>query len=588
MRPSPGQRGPGVAGNRPLDPARAAPGPAALRALDPEEPLPALLRDLRTAPGGLSAREAARRLVAYGPNELTRRSVRRWPRELAQQLTHPLAVLLAAAAVLAWVSGTPRLTVAIVAVIVLNATFAFVQEMQAERAVEALAAFLPERAHVLRDGIGRDIPARELVPGDVLLVTEGDRICADARLASGTVEVDMSTVTGESVPVTRAAAASVPSVPLLQAANLVFSGTTCTSGEAQAVVTATGMQTELGRIAALSQRVQREESPLEHQVRRAARLIALVAVGAGCAFLPAGLPLTAAVGFAVGLLVANVPEGLLPTITLALAVGVRDMARRGAIVRRLSAVETLGSTTVVCTDKTGTLTQNRMRVTTVWLPGRGTAVPGQDRLPAVQARALARALAACTNAELSGPDQDGEGQGGSGDPTELALLRLAARLGADTGRGARDGGRQAVFRFDPRLKLMSTADATSEGLVVHEPQRDRPLARNDCPGERPRTAGLRSHAAHAQETADVTRACQHDQARSRQSRNHDDLHSWPPSFVVRTDESYACWPAHPRPGTKVTRIQPVGPHNGARSTGCVDVDGDNVAQPFASRRDGLR
>ena len=287
VRPSPGQRGPGVAGNRPPDLARAAPGPAALGALDPEEPFPALLRDLRTAPGGLSAREAARRLVAYGPNELTRRSVRRWPRELTQQLTHPLAVLLAAAAVLAWASGAPRLTVAIIAVIVLNAAFAFVQEMQAERAVETLAAFLPERAHVLRDGIGRDIPARELVPGDVLLVTEGDRICADARLALGTVEVDMSTVTGESVPVTRAAAASVPGVPLLQAANLVFSGTTCTSGEAQAVVTATGMQTELGRIAALSQRVQREESPLEHQVRRAARLIALVAVGAGCAFLPA-------------------------------------------------------------------------------------------------------------------------------------------------------------------------------------------------------------------------------------------------------------------------------------------------------------
>jgi magnesium-transporting ATPase (P-type) len=187
--------------------------------------------------------------VVYGPNELTRRSARRWPRELAQQLTHPLAVLLAAAAVLAWASGTPRLTVAIIAVIVLNAAFAFVQEVQAERAVEALAAFLPEHAHVLRDGTGRDIPARELVPGDLLLVTEGDRICADARLASGTVGVDMSTVTGESVPVTRAAVASVPSVPLLQAANLVFSGTTCTSGEAHAVVTATGMQTELGRIA---------------------------------------------------------------------------------------------------------------------------------------------------------------------------------------------------------------------------------------------------------------------------------------------------------------------------------------------------
>ena len=154
---------------------------------------------------------------------------------------------------------------------------------------------------------------------------------------------------------------------------MVFSGTACTGGEAQALVTATGMGTELGRIAALSQRVGRDESPLERQVKRAAWLIAMVAVGAGIAFLPiglaAGLSVGAAVSFAIGLLVANVPEGLLPTITLALAVGVREMARRGALVKRLSAVETLGSTAVICTDKTGTLTQNRMRVTTVWTPG---------------------------------------------------------------------------------------------------------------------------------------------------------------------------------------------------------------------------
>ena len=188
----------------------------------------------------------------------------------------------------------------------------------------------------------------------------------------------MSTLTGESVPVTRSADGPDGQVPLLQAADVVFSGTACTGGEAQGVVTATGMHTELGRIAALSQRVGRDESPLEHQVKRVAWLIALVAVGAGAAFLPiglaAGLTLAAAASFAIGLLVANVPEGLLPTITLALAVGVREMARRGALVKRLSAVETLGSTTVICTDKTGTLTQNRMRVTAVWTPAGGSAM----------------------------------------------------------------------------------------------------------------------------------------------------------------------------------------------------------------------
>lgn len=316
------------------------------------EPLAQLFRDLRASPGGLPEREAARRLEVSGPNELARRGGRRWPGELAAQFTQPLAVLLAVAAVLAWASGTPRLGIAIAAVIVLNAGFAFAQEMQAEKAVEALAAFLPERARVRRDGIRQEIEARLLVPGDVLLIEEGESVCADARLMTGTLEVDMSTLTGESVPVTRSAGPADPGVPLLQAADVVFSGTTCTGGEAEALVTATGMGTELGRIAALSQRAGRSESPLEHQVKRATMLIAFVAVGAGIAFLPiglaAGLSMAAAASFAIGLLVANVPEGLLPTITLALAVGVREMARRGALVKRLSAVETLGSTSVIC------------------------------------------------------------------------------------------------------------------------------------------------------------------------------------------------------------------------------------------------
>jgi P-type E1-E2 ATPase len=210
--------------------------------------------------------------------------------------------------------------------------------MQAERAVEALAAFLPERARVRRDGRPQDIEASVLVPGDVLLIEEGDSVCADARLMTGTVEVDMSTLTGESEPVTRSAGPAEVGVPLLHARDVVFSGTACTGGEAEAVVTATAMRTELGRIAALSQRTGTDQSPLERQVTRATRLIAFVAIGAGAPFLPiglaAGLSITAAASFAIGLLVANVPEGLLPTITLALAVGVREMARRRHCVRR--------------------------------------------------------------------------------------------------------------------------------------------------------------------------------------------------------------------------------------------------------------
>jgi magnesium-transporting ATPase (P-type) len=266
-------------------------------------------------------------------------------------------------------------------------------------------------------------------------------------------------------------------VPLLQAADVIFSGTACTGGEAEALVTATGMHTELGRIAALSQRAGRSDSPLEHQVKRATMLIAFVAVGAGLAFLPiglaAGLSVAAAASFAIGLLVANVPEGLLPTITLALAVGVREMARRGALVKRLSAVETLGSTSVICTDKTGTLTENRMRVTAIWTRDGEASVPGTGavgqpaRAPAGDGAdgvlyLLAQGVAACNNADLHGP-----GGKRAGDPTELALLDLAAGCGVDTLLAGRQARRRQLYRFDPRLKLMTTVDDQDGRLVVH-------------------------------------------------------------------------------------------------------------------------
>jgi magnesium-transporting ATPase (P-type) len=232
---------------------------------------------------------------------------------------------------------------------------------------------LPASARILRGGTINQVPARELVPGDVLLIAEGERVCADARVIDGSVEMDLSALTGESAPATRSAESGSPVGPILEATDLVFSGTTCTGGEASTVVTRTGMHTELGRIAALSERGSPDPSPLERQVRRATWIIATVAVVVGVAFLPlgllAGLGWTAAIGFAIGLIVANVPEGLLPTITLALAAGVRELARRGAVVERLSAVETLGSVTVICTDKTGTHTENRMRVSELWLPG---------------------------------------------------------------------------------------------------------------------------------------------------------------------------------------------------------------------------
>jgi calcium-translocating P-type ATPase len=424
-------------------------------ARDPQEPLALLLRDLRAGPDGLSGREAERRLLVHGRNELKRRRGRGWVWELGRQLVHPLALLLWAAALLAWLGGTPTLAVAIVVVIVLNAGVAFVQERHAERAVEALRRYLPPRASVLRDGARRLIDVAELVPGDVLLLEEGDRVAADARLLDGGLEVDASALTGESAPVLRSAELDTRAASPLEASDLVFSGTSCVGGEARALVFATGMRTELGRIAALSQTVRREESPLEAQVRRVAWLIALVAVSAGVVVLGLGvlaahLPLGEAVKFAIGLLVANVPEGLLPTITLALAVGVRALSRRGALVKRLSAVETLGSTTVICTDKTGTLTENRMTAVRGWTTEGEIDLERPGAPPGGLARLLLARAAACTTAEI------GAGGAATGDPTELALLRAAADRGIGTGEAR--PRRLREFRFDPALRLMTTVD----------------------------------------------------------------------------------------------------------------------------------
>jgi calcium-translocating P-type ATPase len=421
---------------------------------NPREPVERLLRDLRADVRGLSEREAARRLERYGPNELRVGHGAAGPRALARQFTHPLAVLLFLAAVLAYVAASVPLAWAIVAVVLLNAAFAFVQERQADRAVEALGRYLPPHAQVRRGDVPRLLTATEIVPGDVLLLAEGDRVPADVRLLSGAVQVDASALTGESAPVDRLAEAIDHAAHRLDSPVLVFSGTGCVGGRAEAVVFATGSHTEIGRIAALAGRRPASDSPLERQVRRVAYLIAGVALGVGAAFLPlgvlAGLDWSAAALFAIGLLVANVPEGLLPTITLALAAGVRAMARRGALVKRLSAVETLGSTTVICTDKTGTLTQGVMHVQEVCGPdGTGIPAAGPD---------LAEAVARCSTADPLAR---------TGDPTELALLDMAVEAGVRLDAAVRDGDRLALFAFDPRRKSMATVDRTGSGRRVH-------------------------------------------------------------------------------------------------------------------------
>ncbi len=438
--------------------------------LDPEENLDHLIRDLATTPAGLGRREAARRLEQHGPNVIERRAGVSRATELLRQFTHPLALLLWAAAVLALVAAIPVLAAAIVAVIVLNALFAFFQEVQAERATEALREYLPPVARVRRDGEDAEIAAAELVPGDLILLGEGDRLSADARLIGGSLEVDMSPLTGESQPQARSSVRDRAARSPLEAEDLVFSGTLCTAGEATAIVYATGMATQLGRIAALSQRVRSELSPLQVQVNSAAKLIALIAIAAGAIFLLigitiAGLPLGDALTFAIGLLVANVPEGLLPTITLALAVGVRRMAKRRALVKRLTAVETLGSTDVICTDKTGTLTEGRMTVRHLFAGAdEAGAAPAAGGDPAA---ALVEAVACCNNASARRLPEGGWELGG--DPTEAALLVAAAARGYDVeaAQRRRDERRVRLLSFDARLKRMSTVDRSGGGLRVH-------------------------------------------------------------------------------------------------------------------------
>ncbi len=293
-----------------------------------------------------------------------------------------------------------------------------------------------------------------MVPGDVLLLAEGDRVPADARLLSGAVEIDASALSGESAPVERVADAVDDAVRRLDSPVLVFSGTGCVGGAAEVLVTGTGAHTEIGRIAALTGPRPQGDSPLERQVRRVAYLIAAVAVSVGILFLPlgvhAGLSWSEALVFAVGLLVANVPEGLLPTITLALAAGVRSMARRGALFKRLSAVETLGSVTVICTDKTGTLTSNTMHVQQVLDPtGATITVPGTG---------LATAVTLCSTADIDA---------GTGDPTELALVDLAVASGVHVAAADRLAQRVALFAFDPRRRLMATVDRLGGGLRAH-------------------------------------------------------------------------------------------------------------------------
>jgi magnesium-transporting ATPase (P-type) len=457
-------------------------GPAYWAGLDPEAAIVAL--DASRA--GLNRAEVAERLARYGHNTLPRLRRRPWYLELAANFIHLFALLLWAAAGLAWVAGMPQLAWAIVAVILINGLFSFWQEYQAERAAEALEALLPRQVTVKREGQAQLVPTSEIAPGDLLLLSEGEATPADARLISAAgVRLDVSSLTGESRPVPRTVE-SIDSASDARAAtlsNLVFAGTTVASGRGEAVVFATGANTEFGRIAQLTQSQDERPSPLQREIKRVTRFVTVLAVAMGIAFFIigvkfGGLSPTSGFLFAIGIIVANVPEGLLPTLTLALALGVKRMARRRALVKRLSSVETLGATTVILTDKTGTLTENEMTARELWAGGAsyqlsGTGYDpggelahkdGAENDPAAITEML-RVAALCCDAHLVPPKNDQWRWAAIGDPTEAAILSAAAKLGLSREKLSA-WPRLAELPFDSSRKRMTSIQQINGAAVA--------------------------------------------------------------------------------------------------------------------------
>ncbi len=441
-------------------------------ALDASEVLATLGTEATT---GLSAGEAEARLADVGPNELVeRRRVPTW-RLVAAQFANTMIVVLVIAAVVTALIGDLKDAAVILAIVVLNGVIGFVQDYRADRAMAALKEMTSPTARVLRAAALATIPAGELVPGDIVRLEAGDIVPADLRLVEArSLRVNEAALTGESEPATKTDAAlpAVGDALLADQRCMAFKGTSATYGRGSGVVVATGMATALGRIADLMQEHAAGQTPLQIRLSRlgralagAALVICLVVFVLGVA---RGEPVELMFLTAVSLAVAAIPEALPAVVTISLALGAQRMAHRRALVRKLPAVETLGSVTVVCSDKTGTLTQNRMLVERVWTPDgeydvagagyepvgsiTGEADPNDDRY----LRSLARVAAACNDATLHAPRRATDGWDVTGDPTEGALLALAGKLGVSRPDLEAVNPRTAEIPFDAARRRMCT------------------------------------------------------------------------------------------------------------------------------------
>jgi Ca2+-transporting ATPase len=434
----------------------------------------AALNTLQTCRDGLTSAEAAARLSQHGPNELPEEAHKPMWKVFAAQFASPLIYILFVAAVISFAMGHASDAVVILVVVMVNAVIGAIQEGRAEHSMAALRKLSSLKVRVVRDGRETLIEARELVPGDLLLLAAGDQVGADARLLeAAALEATEAALTGESLPVLKHTDVSPEDAGLGDRKNMIYSGTHLTAGRGRAVVVATGLQTEVGKIARMTATAEEPKTPLETRLAQFGQWLvaaSIVLFALVLAFgLMRGIPFVDIFMVAISQMVSMVPEGLPVAMTIALAVGMQRMARRGAIVRRLAAVETLGSTSIICSDKTGTLTKNEMTVTTLVLPdGRrieatGAGYSPEGRLlhegqdiddPAL--RRLLEACVLCNDAQLVPPDAEETRWRALGDPTEAALLTVALKGLVEPESLRKAHPRHAELPFDSATKMMAT------------------------------------------------------------------------------------------------------------------------------------
>jgi calcium-translocating P-type ATPase len=440
----------------------------------PWHALPAddVIRRLETSETGLTREDVAARLARHGPNVIEES---RPPSDLAiliHQFRSPLIYILLLAAAVTIVLGEYIDAGVIAAVLALNALIGFIQERQAERSVRALIGLVAPHAVVMRDGRESEVDSSELVPGDIVALESGRRVPADLRLLTATsLTIDESLLTGESVPVTKRTAVLDPDAPVAERHDMAYSGAVVAMGRGRGVVVETGATTQLGRIATSIREEESRETPLQQRMNRFARIIGLIVALSSVAAIAIGLALGRDLGemflVAVALAVAAIPEGLPVVFTITLALGVRRMARRRAIVRRLPAVETLGSTTVIGSDKTGTLTQNRMTVTEIWTPAGSFEVPhtGEDEVPKDGPLMLALVTGVLTNEAVVYRSDDGFEM--RGDPTEAALLVAAHHFGEDPEHHRRRMPAVAEAPFEPERQYSASWRRDDRGVTLY-------------------------------------------------------------------------------------------------------------------------